>query len=68
MIKLYETGAYLINGTQIVEDNAEAGAILGGMLGSEVPEKGEAAKKYHRVRNSRKAQYIRQYEEAEDQV
>jgi len=44
MIKLYETGAYLINGTQIVEDNAEAGAILGGMLGSEVPEKGEAAK------------------------
>ncbi|MDE6025250.1 MAG: hydratase [Lachnospiraceae bacterium] len=29
MIKLYETGAYLLNGTELVEDNGDAKAVLG---------------------------------------
>ena len=28
MVKLYETGAYLINGTELIEDNDDAGKIL----------------------------------------
>ena len=43
MIKLYDGGAYLLNGTEIVEDNGEAKAILGSRLG-QVPSKEEAAK------------------------
>ncbi len=30
MVKLYETGAYLVNGTELIEDNGEAGKILEG--------------------------------------
>ncbi len=30
MIKLYDSGAYLLNGIELVEDNAEAGAVLSG--------------------------------------
>jgi Aconitase A len=43
MIKLYENGAYLLGGTEIVEDTHEASAILNGKLGN-VPDKKEAAK------------------------
>ena len=42
MIKLYDNGAYLLNGTEIVEDNGEAGAVLQGKMGN-VPDKAEAA-------------------------
>ncbi|MDD3796931.1 MAG: hydratase [Lachnospiraceae bacterium] len=42
MIKLYNSGAYLVNGTDIVEDNADAAAALGSRMGS-VPSKKEAA-------------------------
>ena len=28
MIKLFDNGAYLLHGTELVEDNAEAGAVL----------------------------------------
>ena len=28
MVKLYETGAYLINGTELVADSEDAGKIL----------------------------------------
>ena len=43
MIKLYEKGAYLLNGTEIVEENSEAEKVLGAKLGY-VPAKEEAAK------------------------
>ena len=44
MIRLYETGAYLLNGTELIEDNAEASARLHQKLGDQVPSKEEAAK------------------------
>lgn len=43
MIKLYDNGVYLLNGTEIVEDNNEATALLQGKLGS-APDKTQAAK------------------------
>ncbi|MCI8410323.1 MAG: hydratase [Lachnospiraceae bacterium] len=43
MIKLYDNGVYLLNGTEIVEDNNEAAALLQGKLGS-APDKTQAAK------------------------
>jgi aconitate hydratase len=43
MIKLFDNGAYLLNGTELVEDNADANAILTQKLGT-VPSKEEAAK------------------------
>ena len=44
MIKLYEGGAYLLNGSEIVADNQDAPAVLKKRLGDRVPSKGEAAK------------------------
>ena len=43
MIQLLKGGAYLLNGTEIIEDNQDAAAILQGKLG-QVPGKEEAAK------------------------
>lgn len=43
MIQLYENGVYLINGTEIVEDNATTEAVLKEKTGT-VPTKEEAAK------------------------
>ena len=43
MIKLYDGGAYLVNGAEIIEDNAEAGAKIRQLTGA-VPAKEEAAK------------------------
>ena len=43
MIKLFDNGAYLLNGTELVEDNVDANAILTQKLGT-VPSKEEAAK------------------------
>ena len=43
MIKLHENGAYLLNGTTLVEDNSDSAAILKGKLGDAVPNK-DAAK------------------------
>ena len=43
MIKLSEKGAYLINGTEVVEENAETAAVLESKLGKSV-DKAEAAK------------------------
>lgn len=43
MIKLYENGVYLINGSRIVEDNGEAGAVLKAECGK-APDSSEAAK------------------------
>lgn len=35
MIKLYDTGAYLVNGTELVEDSGDAKLILRNMLGKD---------------------------------
>lgn len=43
MVKLYPQGAYLLNGTEIIEDGMEQQAILESRLGS-VPDKKESAK------------------------
>ena len=43
MIKLYDNGVYLLNGTEIVENNQEAPAVLESRMGS-VPSSKEAAK------------------------
>lgn len=43
MVKLYGNGVYLVNGTKIIEDNAEAAQALNAECGS-VPVKEEAAK------------------------
>ena len=43
MIKLYDNGVYLVNGTDIVEDNGEAAAALTAKCG-QAPSKQEAAK------------------------
>ncbi|WP_099467390.1 hydratase [Konateibacter massiliensis] len=44
MVQLYKNGAYLLNGTEIIEDNEQASAALSSKLGSAVPSKEEAAK------------------------
>lgn len=44
MIKLSNAGAYLINGTEIIEDSNESLDILKSKLGENVPTKEEAAK------------------------
>lgn len=43
MIKLYENGAWLINGTELIEDNAQAAAALNASLG-QAPDKAEASR------------------------
>ena len=44
MIKLCDTGAYLVNGTELVEDSGDAKLILRNMLGKETLNREEAAK------------------------
>ena len=44
MIKLYDGGAYLVNGTEIVEDHYDAAKELAAMVGADTPSKEEAAK------------------------
>lgn len=44
MVQLYKSGAYLLNSTEIIEDNEHAKDVLGSKLGAAVPSKEEAAK------------------------
>ena len=44
MIKLYDGGAWLINGKDLVPDSPQAGEIIQNKYGKAVPDKGEAAK------------------------
>ncbi len=44
MIQLFEKGAYLLNGTELIPDNQEAKAALAAKLGGNVPAREEAAK------------------------
>ncbi|MFA9376906.1 MAG: hydratase [Lachnotalea sp.] len=43
MVQLYKNGAYLLNGTEIVEDNEEVMSVLRNKLGETVPSKEDAA-------------------------
>ena len=43
-MELLKTGAYLVNGTEIIEDTPEAVAQLQAVIGPNVPSKEEAAK------------------------
>lgn len=44
MIKLYEGGAYLVDGRELVPDNGDAPKVLKQKLGNDVPSKDEAVK------------------------
>jgi aconitase A len=44
VVQLYKNGAYLLNGTEIIEDNEQVNAVLNSKLGTAVPSKEEAAK------------------------
>lgn len=44
MIQLLETGVYLVNGTELVADNAEAAAAIRAKTGREV-DKAEASRR-----------------------
>lgn len=44
MVQLYKNGAYLLNGTEIIEDNEQANVILSNKIGAAVPSKEDAAK------------------------
>jgi len=43
MIKLYENGAYLLNGMELIEDKVENMAMLKGKIGDAVPSRNDAA-------------------------
>ena len=42
-MKLYDNGVYLLNGTEIVEDNQDAAACLAAKTGAAVDKKAAAA-------------------------
>lgn len=44
MIQLYEKGAYLLNGTELIAENEETQAVLAARLGGKVVDKAEAKK------------------------
>ena len=44
MIKLYNGGAWLVNGTEIVEDNKDASAVIANLTGKAPVSKEEASK------------------------
>lgn len=44
MIRLYDNGAYLLNGVELVEDNADGQAVLRSKLGEAASSRAEAAK------------------------
>lgn len=44
MVKLYEGGAYLLNGKEIIADTQDTAAILKSKLGQNVPSREDASK------------------------
>ena len=44
MVKLYNGGAWLVNGTEIVEDNKDASAVIANLTGKVPVSKEEASK------------------------
>ena len=57
MVQLYDGGAYVLNGTEIIPDTADAAKILAGKMGA-VPSREEAKKTDHRIWDSEIPQYI----------
>ena len=68
MIKLYDTGAYLVNGTELVEDSGDAKTDSSQHAWKRHVEPGRGSGKYHCLSYSEKSQYIRKYGKTEDQV
>ena len=66
-MKLHETGAYLVNGCTVVEDNSEASAAIASMTGTAVS-KEEAAKNTIAYGILKGPQHIWQHGEAENQI
>ena len=57
MVQLYDGGAYVLNGTEIIPDTSDAAKILAGKRGA-VPSREEAKKTDHRIWDSEIPQYI----------
>ena len=51
-MELLKTGAYLVNGTEIIEDTPEAQARLQAVAGPDAPSKEEAAGRHMAVRRT----------------
>ncbi len=66
MVKLYEKGIYLVNGTEIVEDGQDAAAVLASKTGNAPQRKRLPEAPWHIY--SRGTQHIRKHGEAEDQI
>ncbi len=60
MVKLYDQGAYLVNGTEIVEDTPKAQAEIAAKTGRQVS-KEEGSKRDDRLWDFEGTQCIRQY-------
>ena len=65
MIKLYDNGVYLVNGTDIVEDNGEAAVALTAKCG-QAPSKQEVCQRNHGVQYFRGSQHLWKYGTASD--
>lgn len=64
MIKLYEHGAYLLNGTEIIEDVNDAQAAVAAKTGQQVTKK--KLQKHNCVQHFRSTQYFFRYGEIKD--
>ena len=65
MIKLYEHGAYLLNGTEIIEDVNDAQAAVAAKTGQQVTKR-RSCKKHNCVQHFRSTQYFFRYGEIKD--
>ena len=59
MVKLYETGAYLLNGSELVPDDGQAQAVLASK-GVQTVQRG-CIEKHNGIWNTRSTQYFGQY-------
>lgn len=66
-MKLHETGAYLVNGCTVVEDNSEAPAAIA-FHDRHCGKQRRSSKKYHCIRYFKGPQHIWQHGEAENQI
>ena len=66
-MKLYENGAYLVNGRDVVINSPEAASAVNAKTGKTVtPE--DAKKQNHCIWNFKEPQYIRQHGKTADQI
>ena len=67
MIRLYDTGAYLVHGTDVtIADDRDAAAKLKQAVGGHIPSREEAAKETMAYSYFAGSQHIRKYGEAAD--